>query len=217
MTFEALMAATLFALVSSITPGPNNTMLLASGVNFGFRRSLRHLAGVQIGFWFLLLVTALGLHSTLTNFPNFYRVLQIAGGSYLLWMAWRMVRPHALPTHGLRAVRGLLPQRERPGARVAATAQPMGFWAATAFQWINPKAWVMTITCMSTYLPADASAVDMATLIAMFVLVGVPCSFVWLTCGQAMRQWLQDPLRLRIFNVTMAVALVASLYPMLTP
>lgn len=198
MTFEALMAATLFALVSSITPGPNNTMLLASGVNFGFRRSLRHLAGVQIGFWFLLLVTALGLHSTLTNFPNFYLVLRIAGGSYLLWMALKLATAHP------------------SSAEATSQSEPMGFWAAAAFQWINPKAWVMTITCMSTYLPADASAVDMATLIAMFVMVGVPCSFVWLTFGQAMRQWLQDPLRLRIFNVTMAVALVASLNPMLT-
>lgn len=198
MSFETLMAATLFALVSSITPGPNNTMLLASGVNFGFRRSLRHLAGVQIGFWVLLMVTGLGLHSALTHFPNFYLVLRIAGGSYLLWMAWKLAT--AKPST----------------AEAKSSAQPMGFWAAAAFQWINPKAWVMTITCMSTYLPAEASGADMATLIAMFVVVGMPCSFIWLAFGQAMRQWLQDPVRLRIFNVTMAIALVASLYPMLT-
>jgi threonine/homoserine/homoserine lactone efflux protein len=197
MSFETLLAATLFALVSSITPGPNNTMLLASGVNFGFRRSLWHLAGVQIGFWILLLVTALGLHSTLTHFPNFYLVLRIAGGSYLLWMAWKLATSG--PTN----------------AEASSQSKPIGFWAAAAFQWINPKAWVMTITCMSTYLPTDASGADMATLIAMFVVVGLPCSLIWLTFGQAMRQWLQDPLRLRIFNVTMAIALVASLYPML--
>lgn len=198
MNQHTLLAATLFALVSSITPGPNNTMLLASGVNFGFRRSLRHLAGVQIGFWFLLVITALGLHSALTHFPSFYTVLRIAGGSYLLWMAWKLATAKATTS--------------------AATtqAQPMGFWAAAAFQWINPKAWVMTITCMSTYLPADATTIDMATLMGMFVVVGVPCSVVWLAFGQAMRQWLQDPVRLRIFNVSMAVALVASLYPMLT-
>ena len=173
-------------------------MLLASGVNFGFRRSLRHLAGVQIGFWFLLLITALGLHSTLTHFPKFYLVLRIAGGSYLIWMAWKLAT--ASPSN----------------AEATLQAQPMGFWAAAAFQWINPKAWVMTITCMSTYLPADASATDMAALMGIFVVVGLPCSLTWLTFGQAMRQWLQDPVRLRIFNVTMAVALVASLYPMLT-
>ena len=199
MTFETLLAATLFALVSSITPGPNNTMLLASGVNFGFRKSLWHLAGVQIGFWFLLLITALGLHSALTHFPNFYLVLRIAGGAYLLWIAFK------LSTSGPAA------------AEATAQSKPMGFWAAAAFQWINPKAWVMTITCMSTYLPVEASAADMTTLIAMFVVVGLPCSFIWLGFGQALRQWLQDPVRLRIFNVTMALALVASLYPMLTP
>jgi threonine/homoserine/homoserine lactone efflux protein len=198
MNSETLLAATLFALVSSITPGPNNTMLLASGVNFGFRRSLWHLAGVQVGFWFLLIVTGLGLHSALTLFPNFYLVLRVAGGAYLLWMAWKLAT--ALPST----------------AETPSQAQPMGFWAAAAFQWVNPKAWVMTITCMSTYLPADANAADMATLIAMFVVVGLPCSFIWLGFGQAMRQWLQDPVRLRIFNVTMALALVASLYPMLT-
>ena len=218
MQSETLLAATLFALVSSITPGPNNTMLLASGVNFGFRRSLRHLAGVQIGFWFLLLVTALGLHSALTHYPNFYLVLRIAGGSYLLWMAWKLVRtsPHAPPLRGSLPPEGANPRLGRPGAGFAAAPQPMGFWAAAAFQWINPKAWVMTITCMSTYLPAQASGADMATLIAMFVVVGIPCSFIWLAFGQAMRQWLQDPVRLRAFNRTMAIALVASLYPMLT-
>ena len=198
MHSDTLLAATLFALVSSITPGPNNAMLLASGVNFGFRRSLRHLAGVQVGFWLLLVVTALGLHSALTHFPSFYLVLRIAGASYLLWMAWKL----ATASTG--------------SAEAQSQSQPMGFWAAAAFQWINPKAWVMTITCMSTYLAADASAADTATLIAMFVVVGLPCSFIWLAFGQTMRQWLQDPVRLRIFNVAMAVALVASLYPMLT-
>jgi threonine/homoserine/homoserine lactone efflux protein len=198
MNIDTLLAATLFAFVSSITPGPNNTMLLASGVNFGFRRSLRHLAGVQIGFWILLLATGLGLNTALALFPGFYQVLRAGGAAYLLWMAWKLATAHTASTD------------------TSAPSQPMGFWAAVAFQWVNPKAWVMTVTCMTTYLPPDAGTGQMLTLIAMFVVVGVPCSLFWLSFGQAMRQWLQDPLRLRVFNLTMAVALVASLYPMLS-
>jgi len=198
MSFEALLAATLFALASSITPGPNNTMLMASGVNFGFRRSLRHLSGVQIGFWILLLATGLGLNTALSHFPGFYQGLRIAGTLYLLWMAYQLAT--AKPA----------------GSDTNAPSQPMGFWAAVGFQWVNPKAWVMTVTCMSTYLPPNASFAQLMTLMLMFVVVGLPCSLLWLGFGQAMRQWLQDPVRLRIFNVTMAIALVASLYPMLT-
>lgn len=197
MNMESLLAATLFALVSSITPGPNNTMLLASGVNFGFKRSQRHLWGVQIGFWILLLATGFGLHSMLVSFPDFYLWLRVAGTAYLLWMAWKLVS--AKPA----------------SAEVASRNEPMGFWAALAFQWVNPKAWVMTVTVMSTYVPPEGGRAAMLTILAMFAIVGLPCSLLWLGFGQAMRQWLQDPVRLRVFNVCMALALVASLYPML--
>ena len=91
----------------------------------------------------------------------------------------------------------------------------MGFWAAAAFQWINPKAWVMAVTCMSTYLSPNAGAAQVALLAGLFMVMGAPCSAFWVGFGQAMRGLLQDPLRLRIFNITMALALVASLYPML--
>jgi threonine/homoserine/homoserine lactone efflux protein len=124
-------------------------------------------------------------------------MLRVGGAAYLLWMAWKLATAHASSTE------------------TSAAAQPMGFWAAVAFQWVNPKAWVMTVTCMSTYLPPDAGSAALLTLIAMFVIVGLPCSLFWLSFGQAMRQWLQNPLRLRVFNLTMSVALVASLVPML--
>ena len=198
MSPESLLAATLFALVSSITPGPNNTMLLASGVNFGFKRSLPHLSGVQIGFWVLLIAVGLGLHSVLSNFPLFFKVLRFAGAAYLLWMAWQLL------------------QAQPASNSDAAPAQPMGFWAAFAFQWVNPKAWVMVVTVISTYLPPDASFAGKGTLFLMFAVVGLPCSLVWLLFGQALRQWLQDPVRRRGFNICMAAALVLSLYPMLT-
>ncbi len=201
MNSELMIAAALFIIVSSVTPGPNNAMLMASGVNFGVRRSLPHLLGVQIGFTVMMLCVGLGLHTVLVQFPLLYNVLRYGGAAYLLWLAWKLAsaRPAAVDAQG------------------NSTAQPMGFWGAAAFQWINPKAWFMTVTAMSAYLPADAGLPQVLLLGLMSLVLGSPCSAFWVGFGQAMRRVLQDPLRLRIFNVTMALALVASLYPMLTP
>lgn len=200
MNPETLLAASLFAVVSSVTPGPNNAMLMASGVNFGFKRSLRHLLGVNLGFSFMVLCVGLGLHSVLDRFPQFYDVLRYAGSAYMLWIAWKLASA-------------------QPGSSADTptdvAARPMGFWAAAAFQWVNPKAWVMAVTCMSTYLSPNAGLPQVALLAGLFLVLGGPCSAFWVGFGQAMRSLLQNPKRLRIFNITMALALVASLYPML--
>lgn len=198
MSHDLLIAAALFLVVSSITPGPNNTMLMASGVNFGVRRSLPHLLGVQIGFTVMLLCVGLGLHAVLDRFTALYQLMRWGGAAYLLWLAWKLATAR--------------PASADPDAPAA---QPLGFWGAAAFQWINPKAWVMIVTAMSAYLPPDASVPQVLVLALMSLVLGSPCSAVWVGFGQAMRGLLQDPLRLRIFNITMALALVASLYPML--
>ena len=199
MTPETLWAASLFAVVSSVTPGPNNAMLMASGVNFGFQRSLRHLLGVNLGFTFMVLCVGLGLHSVLDRFPQLYNVLRYAGSAYMLWIAWKLASAKTTPDD----------------ATDAAPLEPMGFWAAAAFQWVNPKGWVMAVTCMSAYLPPNAGLPQVALLAGLFLVLGGPCSAFWVGFGQAMRSLLQHPRRLRIFNITMALALVASLYPML--
>ena len=206
MNPETFLAASLFAVVSSVTPGPNNTMLMASGVNFGFKRSLRHLLGVNLGFTFMVLCVGLGLHSVLDRFPQFYDMLRYAGSAYMLWIAWKLAsaKPPA-PTDS-----NLSDSSADPAA-----IRPMGFFAAAAFQWVNPKAWVMAVTCMSTYLSPVAGMAQVALLAGIFMVLGAPCSAFWVGLGQAMRRLLQDALRLRIFNVSMALALVASLYPML--
>ena len=198
MSPDLLIAAALFLVVSSITPGPNNTMLMASGVNFGVRRSLPHLLGVQIGFTVMLLCVGLGLHAVLDQFPALYQLMRWGGAAYLLWLAWKLATARPADAD---------PEAPAP--------QPLGFWGAAAFQWINPKAWVMIVTAMSAYLPPDASVPQVLLLALMSLVLGSPCSAVWVGFGQAMRGLLQDPLRLRIFNITMALALVASLYPML--
>jgi threonine/homoserine/homoserine lactone efflux protein len=197
MNQELLFAAGAFILASSLTPGPNNTMLMASGVNFGLRRTLRHLAGVQIGFAIMLLAVGLGLHAVLAQFPGFYDGLRLVGAAYMLVIAWKLATAQSASA-----------DLQRP-------AHPMGFWGAVAFQWVNPKAWVMAVTFMSTYPPAQAGVAQIAPLVLLFMVLGAPCSAVWAAFGSALRSFLQDPKRLRVFNITMALALVASLYPML--
>jgi threonine/homoserine/homoserine lactone efflux protein len=197
MPIETLLAASLFAVVSSITPGPNNMMILASGVNFGFSRSLRHLFGITVGFGLMILLVGLGLHTLLERFPLIYSAMRWGGAAYLLWLAWKLA--NAGP----------------PSANAPSAAQPMGFFAAAAFQWINPKAWVMAVTAISTFLPAQAQPLHILSLAALFTALNLPCVATWGAFGSAMRRILQDPRQLRVFNITMALALVGSLIPML--
>ena len=202
MNHDVLIAASLFSFVSSITPGPNNMMMLASGVNFGFRRSIPHWLGICGGFTFMLCAVGLGLHTLLADHPALYDVLRYAGSAYLVWMAWRLATATAVPTSQ---------EDDAPKSE----ARPLGVWAAAAFQWVNPKAWVMAVTAMSAYLPARAQALDVVALALLFGVINLPCVACWAGGGAALRRFLQDPLRLRIFNISTALALLASLYPML--
>ena len=202
MNHDVLIAASLFSFVSSITPGPNNMMMLASGVNFGFRRSVPHWLGICGGFTFMLCAVGLGLHTLLADHPALYDLLRYAGSAYLVWMAWRLATASASPA---------VQDDDAPHSE----ARPLGVLAAAAFQWVNPKAWVMAVTAMSTYLPARAQPTDVLAVALLFGVINLPCVACWAGGGAALRRFLQDPLRLRIFNISMALALLASLYPML--
>ena len=204
MTPEQWWGSALFMLVSSITPGPNNTMLMASGVHFGYRRTVPHLMGVQLGFGFMLIAVGLGLHAVLAQFPAFYDVVRFAGAAYMVWMAWSLAS--ARPQFQEQAAIEQSAQNE---------PKPLGFWGAVLFQWVNPKAWVMAVTIMSAYVPPGAGLLQIAPLGLMFALLGFPCSSVWVGFGSALRSYLQDAFRMRVFNCSMAAALLASLYPML--
>ncbi len=198
LSASALGAASLFALASYGTPGPNNTMILSSAVHFGLRRSLPHLLGIILGFAFMQLAVGLGLYTLLAQHPALLQGLRWVGSAWLLWMAWQLASAPVGEGHALVAPR-----------------RPMGFWQACAFQWVNPKAWVMAVTALSTYLSPQASGADIATLVLLLTLVGAPCVLAWAWAGQGLRQWLRDPVRLRRFNITMALALVASLLTVL--
>lgn len=205
MTPEQWWGAALFMLVSSITPGPNNTMLMASGVHFGYRRTLAHLLGVQLGFGFMLIAVGLGLHTVLSQFPAFYDVVRFAGAAYMVWMAW-----------SLASARPQFQEQAAIEQSVQNELKPLGFWGAVLFQWVNPKAWVMAVTIMSAYVPPGAGLLQIAPLGLMFAVLGFPCSSVWVGFGSALRSYLQEAFRMRVFNCTMAAALLLSLYPMLS-
>ena len=197
MSPELLLPLCTFAAISSITPGPNNTMMLASGLNYGFMRSLPHLFGIACGFSFMIFATGLGLHVVFEQVPMLQIVLKYGGAIYLLWLAWKLA--HAAPM----------------SADQAALSKPMGFWGAAAFQWINPKAWVMSLSALTTYLPQGFGVSDAGLLAGVFGVIGIVCVGCWALFGMAMRRLLQDPRSVRIFNVVMALALVATLYPLL--
>ena len=175
-------------------------MLLASGVNFGFVRSLPHMAGVTLGFCLMILLMGLGLGSVFARFPVLYTVLRYVGGTYMLYLAWKIFRSQpAAPTDGH-----------------AAAAKPMGFTAAAAFQWVNPKAWVMALGSITTYLPAQHTPWQLLALVGLMGVINMPTTSTWALFGSSMRRYLQEPRFLRIFNTAAALALVASLYPLLT-
>lgn len=192
----ALPTGMLFAMVMSITPGPNNMMLLASGVNFGFRRTLPHLFGISSGVALLMLSVGFGLGEAFRRFPRLYTVLEVASVLYLLYLAWKIGSSGGVKTRG--------------GER-----RPMRFHEALAFQWVNPKAWMMVLTAATTIRLSADFGLNAVLMAAVFYLVGLPCICLWAGFGTAMRRILSRPAWLRAFNIAMALALLATVYPMI--
>ncbi len=197
MSAHIFFALLLFAFVASITPGPNNLMVLTSGVNFGFRRTVPHMLGIIFGFVVLLLAVGFGLGALLTLYPPLHLALKIAGGAYLLYLAWRIALSRSMSTG------------EGTGG------EPMTFWQAAAFQWVNPKAWVMGVTAMALYTNPEAPLLTVLVVTAAFGIVSVPSLSSWTAFGTALRGLLSNPVRLKWFNIVMGLLLVASLWPML--
>lgn len=197
LTAELLTALIAFAFVSSITPGPNNLMLMTSGTNFGFVRTIPHMLGVSIGFTVMIVLVGAGLAKIFELYPIAHLILKYASCAYLVWLAWKIATSPP------------------PGAKSGAEAQakPMTFIQAALFQWVNPKAWTMALTAVSAYtLPTDPVA-SLLIVAAVFGAINLPSVGSWTLLGMQLRRFLSDPLKLRIFNVTMAVILVATLYP----
>ena len=195
MTYDLLTALVLFAFVSSITPGPNNLMLMASGPNFGFRRTIPHMMGIAMGFMLMVFLVGIGLVQVFDLYPVSHLILKVASAVYMTWLAWKIA--HAAPP-----------------SKGEVTGSPMTFLQAAAFQWVNPKAWAMALTAITLYAP-DRSIYSVALVALIFGAVNGPSVSTWTILGQQMRRLLTNPARLRMFNFAMAALLIASLYPLL--
>ncbi len=195
MTYEMILPLMMFALVSSITPGPNNLMLLASGANFGFRRSVPHMLGISLGFALMALLVGIGLAQVFELYPVLKLVLKVLAVVYMLYLAWKIANAAA------------------PKA-VSGAGKPFTFLQAAAFQWVNPKAWAMALTAVTVYAP-NQELVVIAVVAGVFSAVNLPSVTFWAVLGQQAQRVLTNQRRLRAFNITMAVLLIGSLYSVL--
>jgi threonine/homoserine/homoserine lactone efflux protein len=192
-----MSALALFAFVAAITPGPNNLMLMTSGVKFGFGRTLPHLVGVILGFALMIALLGMGLNIIFQRFPAILPVMRIVGSLYMLWLALKIALA-------------------KPASAIESSGRPIGFFAAAAFQWINPKAWVMALSLLSTYAGvADDYGRSVLVMVALSAAITIPCSGAWALFGSSLRRLLTDPRLIRPFNFTMAALLVASIAPIL--
>ena len=198
MNYEILIALVGFAFASSITPGPNNLMLMASGANYGLMRTVPHMLGISLGHAFMVTMVGVVLLRVFEAYPVLNIVLKVLSAAYMMWLAWKIA--NAVP----------------PEAKEV-TGKPFTFLQAAAFQWVNRKAWFMAITAISAYAPQDMGIWVGSLIVAgVFAATNLPSVSVWAWLGVQVRRWLGSTRRLRAFNVTMAVLLVVSLYPMLT-
>ena len=194
MTYDLVLAFSLFALVSSITPGPNNLMLMASGANFGFRRTIPHMLGVGIGFTLMIVLVGIGLVQIFDLYPISHQILKVVSVIYLFWLAWKIA--NAAPPEG----------------DVASESTPITFIQAALFQWVNPKAWTMALTAITAYTPNQTLG-SVIWVALVFGIVNLPSVSLWTVLGEQMARFLTSAARLRAFNWLMAAHLVASLYP----
>ena len=198
MSYQTLTAALLFSLVMGFTPGPNNVMLAASGARFGVGRSLPHMLGVTIGFPLMVLLVGVGLASILLASPLLQLAMKIVSCAYLLWLASHIAR-------------------SRSAGDDSGQAKPLTFLQAAAFQWINPKAWLIAVGAISAYTAGRGTQLylQVAILALISVFVSLLTTGTWTAFGAAIRHWLRTPSALRRFNIVMALLLVGSTVPIL--
>lgn len=196
MSFENLLALTVFAFVTSVSPGPSNVMLMTSGANFGFGRTLPQVLGITAGFTSLLLGVGLGLGALFHAWPALSAGLKIGGAAYLLYLAWRIALSRSIGVG-------------------QASARPLTFMESALFQWINPKAWIVALASVAVYVDAAAPWISLGWMCLVFALVNLPSVSLWAGFGVALRGFLAQPGRLKWFNIGMGVLLALTLWPML--
>lgn len=191
MNLELVSALALFAFVSSATPGPNNLMLMNSGANFGFRQTIPHLFGVSLGFVIMLMLVGLGVSQLFDLLPISYAILKVLCIGYLFYLAFKIAT------------------NTSPIGETQANNKPFSFIQAALFQWVNPKAWSMSLSAISLYAP-NKTLLSVVVVALVFGLINLPCVSSWTLLGQKLQKALEKPIHLRIFNISMALLLVVS-------
>lgn len=193
MSVEVWTAFAVFAFVAAATPGPNNLLLLTSGLRVGLWRTMPFIFGISVGFSALLVAVGYGLGQLFERFPAVQLAFKAVGTAYFLYLAWTLLRPSR--------------------ARDAEDRRDLGFWAGVAFQAVNPKAWLMCITAVALYLPQSWNAATLALMVATFVVLGLPANVAWAGIGRLLRSLVSNARRMRVFNAVMAALLVLSILP----
>lgn len=197
MQMDLIVSVAMFGAASFLTPGPNNVMLAASGVNFGFRRTVPHMMGVNFGFALMTLAVGLGLGGVFLHYPMAHVILKYVCVFYLVYLAWKIARAG---------------ESKGPSAQ----SHPLTFFQAAAFQWVNPKAWAIAIGAVATFTSLDGDlTVEVLSIALIFLLVSFPSTSTWTAFGTVIGRYLRKPQHLRMFNWLMAGLLVASLIPAL--
>lgn len=194
---DAILGLIAFCFITTVTPGPNNMMLLSSGMRFGFARTLPHILGIVLGVAVMVGAVGLGLAGLFIAHPGMKRVLMVVSFAWILWLAWKLATAPA--------------QLKADATSDAATDRPMTLLGAAMFQWVNPKAWAMVLGALGSW----GSTVGTIAVMLAFALTGFPAIAAWAAVGQSLRRFLAQPARLRVFNGVMAALLVASMLPVL--
>ena len=197
MDLEWLLAVAAVCVVTCFTPGPNNTMLMASGLNYGFGRTLPHMLGVALGFTAMVLAVASGIAQLFKLFPGLYTALKVVSVIYLLWLAYKIASAE-------------------PKVNEASGGRPMSFLQAAGFQWVNPKAWIMAVGASAAYIVSNAPVASAVAIALMFLVVGLGSSATWVAGGTVLRRLIASPKIVRIVNFALAALLVASLWPIVS-
>lgn len=192
MEYAAIIA---FVITTCVTPGPNNTMIMASGLNYGVKRSLPHFTGICLGFSVMVISVGLGIAQLFERFPILHIILKLAGAAYLTYLAYKIA---SAPVVKIDSSRG----------------KPFSFLQAAAFQWVNPKAWVLAVGATVTYtVISDSYVLQVLTIAVIFLVFGSPCTMLWLWFGASLKHIMQSPAYVKVFNISMALLLMGSLIP----
>ena len=192
-----LLSITSFTLAGVMTPGPNNIMLLSSGLTYGYKNTIPHILGVMLGFPLMVIFVGLGIGAVFEVFPMLFTILKVIGVSYLFWMAWQIANSNG-------------------DIKTSKNNKPFSFLQAATFQWVNPKAWVMAITSTLSFITNPEHGFVQVCIIAfIYMLSGFVSTNSWTLGGVYLKKLIKNALHVRIFNVTMAVLIVASVLPVI--